>query len=201
MNDKHDERESFLEKLLSRDPETMRLQRLAAENGDPAAQTNLGDLLWMDEKWEDAARWYRKVALSGNGSAQFSIGDMIYDGQIEGDLEEMVLCFFHASETLDLARFMMGECYRHGRGLPQSYEKAMFWFLRGEAEDSGRERRLEACCAFCNADPSEYAYAYAVGKRTPGMKRLVRKNAWKELNPEQLAEGLRRFTEYEDTLL
>ncbi len=201
MNEEYDESPSFMDRLLSRDPETMHLQRLAAANGDADAQVNLGDILWMEEKYEEAARWHRKAARLGNAAAQFSIGSMIFDGEIEGDLDEMVYCFFAASETLWLGRFKMGECYRLGRGLPQSYEKAMVWFLKGEIESIAQERRLEACCAFFNAAPSEYAQAYAVDKRTPDMKRLVRKNAWKELTPEQLAEGLRRLTEYETTLL
>lgn len=201
MNEEHDENLSFMDRLLSRDPETMYLQRLAAENGDADAQNNLGTLFWMEQKWEDAARWYRKAALSGDASSQFEIGSLIYEGNIEGDLDEMVRCFFYASETCWLARFMMGECYRFGRGLAQSYEKAMIWFVMGELESISQERRLESCYAFFNAAPSEYVQAYAVDKRTPDMKRLVRKNSWKELAPEQLAEGLRRLTEYEVALL
>jgi len=197
MNEEYDENPSFLDRLLMRDPETMYLQRLAAANGDADAQVNLGDILWMEEKHEEAARWHRKAARLGNAAAQFSIGSMIYDGEIEGSLDEMGHYFFAASETCFLARFMMGECCRFGRGRPQSYEKAMVWFLMGELESIGQERRLEACCAFFYVAPSEYAKAYAVDKRTPDIKRLVRKNAWKELTPKQLAKGLRRLTEYE----
>ncbi len=191
------EEDEFYEEVYMHNPETRHRYRLAAENGDVDAQVKWADLRWLEEKYEEAARWYRKAARLGSAAAQFSIGSMIYDGEIEGDLDEMVGCFFAASEAWFLARFMMGECYRLGRGLPQSYEKAMVWFLMGELESIGQERRLEACCKFFHAAPSEYDRAYAVDKRTPDMKRLVRENAWKELTPEELAEGLCKLTEYE----
>ncbi len=192
------EEDDFLNGLMQRDPEeAVQWYLLAAENGDCHAQIELADTYWGMKSWEESAVYYRQAAEGGDAGSQVMLGHMLYSGVIEGDLREMVHWYFHASETEWIARFMLGEIYRYGRGLPQSYEKAMHWFLDGDAVAAVQTRLLEACCAFFHATPSEYAQVYSVGKRTPDMKRLVRKNAWKELTPKQLAEGLRRLTEYE----
>ncbi len=192
----HEEEDwGFMDDLMCRDPEeALRWHHLAADQGDCDAQVALGDVFWHAKNWEESAVLYRQAAHGGDAGSQLMLGHMIYSGVIQGKLKEMVHWYFRASGTEWMGRFMMGECYRHGRGLPQNYEKAMRWFLMGDAEADVQKRRLAACHAFYKSTPAEYAQAYAIetGKEGAG-----RKNSWMELTPEQLQKGLQRLTEYE----
>jgi TPR repeat protein len=57
-----------------------RLYQLAAENGDPDAQNNLGEIYESGRGVEKnpalALQWYERGAASGHGSAQFNAGRM-----------------------------------------------------------------------------------------------------------------------------
>ena len=70
-----------------------RRYRLAAEQGNAGAQSNLGVMYGKGEgvlKDEaEAVRWYRKAAEQGNDSAQFNLGLMHATG--EGVLKDSVL--------------------------------------------------------------------------------------------------------------
>lgn len=195
-----DEDDDFLNKLMQRDPEeAVKWYLLAAENGDCHAQIVLADTYWDMKRWEESASYYRQAAEGGDAGSQVMLGHMLYSGAIKGMLREMTHWYFQASETKWIARFMLGEIYRYGRGLPQNYEKAMHWFLDGDAVAAVQTRRLEACYAFFNASPSEYAQAFAFDSgHADSFKSLGRHNVWKELTQEQLAEGLRRLTAYEN---
>lgn len=189
----------FMDDLYCRDPEEALLwYGLAARQGDVHAQSALGDLFWDAKRWNEAATCYREAAKGGHTDSQVMLGHMIYSGMIPQDLAEMVHWYFLASDKEWIARFMMGECYRHGRGLPQSYDKAIWWFLRGDIENAIQRRRLEACCAFYNTAPSQYSEAYAIENGKADVSAVLGgREMWKDMKPDQLAEGLRRLTEYE----
>ncbi len=56
-----------------------------AEQGNAAAQYNLGSLYYRDQGVEkdyaEAAKWYRKAAEQGNADAQYRLGDMYLFGR------------------------------------------------------------------------------------------------------------------------
>ncbi len=188
--------------LCIRDPEEAGTWiLLAAENGDPEALHEVGEYYRESGNCEEAAEWHRRAAEKGHTGSQVTLGHMFYDGSLKPrDLKAMVHWYFQASDEVPVARFMLGECYRHGRGVPQSFEHAIRWFLRGEEHSDG-QMRLRACHAFFKACPWEYDRAYAVETRqVPALRAFGGCEAWRELTPEQLAEGLRRLTEYEKTI-
>ena len=81
------------------DAEAVRWYRLAAEQGDAAAQVNLGvDVLKTDgvspRDDAEAVRWYRLAAEQGDANAQYSLGSM----------------------------------YENGRGVPQDDAEAVRWY-------------------------------------------------------------------------
>ena len=58
----------------------MRWYRLAAEQGDADAQSNLGVMYdsghGVPQDYAEAVRWYRRAAEQGDASAQFDLGRM-----------------------------------------------------------------------------------------------------------------------------
>jgi TPR repeat protein len=172
---------------------------LAADNGDVDALVEIGDCFWGLRKWEAAAEFYRRAAERGDSGSQVTVAHMIYEGRIRIDLDEMVHWYFLASEEEWIARFMMGECYRHGRGLRCCFDSAMRWFLKSAEESDVSRRRLEACAAFFQTSPNDYSRAFAIERGQPsGLMRSGMEKRWQELQPDELTEGLRRLTKYEN---
>ena len=92
---------------ISAQPETVDELRAKAEQGDAAAQYNLG-LMYRDghgvtHHYKEAFRWFRKAAMQGDIMAQGNLGNM----------------------------------YRRGQGVPQDHAEAVRWYrtaaVRGQA--------------------------------------------------------------------
>ena len=79
--------------------------RLAAEQGDAAAQSKLGDMYYQGEglaqDYAEAARWYRRAAQQGSGLSSQS------------------------------AQYTLGLMYAEGKGVPQDDAKAVKWWRLG----------------------------------------------------------------------
>ena len=175
--------------------------RHQAEQGDADAQFTLGEDLHFQGRWTDAGYWYRKAAEQGHVQSQVRLGNLCYDGKLPDGPEEAVKWYRLAAENDDVAQFMMGECFRYGRGVPQDFREAIKWFLLGGDSTAIRQRRLEACYAFYKSAPENYARAYAIESVEADTREVFgRYDVWRDLTPEQLAEGLRRLTEYEQGL-
>ena len=62
----------------------MKWYRLAAEQGDSSAQSNLGDMyslgMGVPEDYKTAMKWYRLAAEQGDSSAQYLLGSMYAEG-------------------------------------------------------------------------------------------------------------------------
>lgn len=175
--------------------------RQQAERGDAKAQFVLGDELYFEGRYAKAGCWYRKAAEQGHVQSQVMLGNMCYDGKLPDDPEEAVKWYRLAAEKDDVAQFMMGECSRYGRGVPQNDLEAVRWFLLGGEGTAVQQRRLEACYAFYKSAPVDYARAYAIETAEADTQEVYgRYDVWRDLTPEQLAEGLRRLTEYEQIL-
>lgn len=172
-----------------------------AERGDEDAQFTLGEDLHFQGRWTDAGYWYRKAAEQGHVQSQVRLGNLCYDGKLPDGPEEAVNWYRLAAEKDDVAQFMMGECFRYGRGVPQDFREAIKWFLLGGDSTAIQQRRLEACYAFYKSAPENYARAYAIETAGADTREVFgRYDIWRELTPEQMAEGLRRLTEYEQGL-
>jgi len=69
------------------DQEAVRWWRLAAEQGDAAAQFNLGVSYdqgrGVPQDYGEAVRWYRLAAEQGDAYAQFNLGDMYRLGVLQ----------------------------------------------------------------------------------------------------------------------
>ncbi len=174
--------------------------RHQAERGGADAQFILGEDLHFQGRWTEAGYWYRKAAEQGHVQSQVRLGNLCYDGKLPDGPEEAVKWYRLAAEKDDVAQFMMGECSRYGRGAPQNDLEAVRWFLLGGEGTAVQQTRLEACYAFYKSSPADYARAHAIETAEADTQEVYgRYDAWRDLTPEQLAEGLRRLTEYEQT--
>jgi len=134
----------------------------------------------------------------------------------DADYKEII----HAMREWDnsVAGLEIGDCYRRGQGVLKSYRKAVWYYLHYADCYAGKtyswmcpmerlaavsvmklRQRLQACFSFYKAAPWEYERAYEV--ETGRSKRFAPYSGlemWRNLTLTQLAEGLRRLTEYEE---
>jgi TPR repeat protein len=114
----------------------LRLIRPLANDGDAAAQFNLG-LMYLaghgvQQDDSAAALWFRKATEQGYAPAQSNLGTMyLYGRGVAQDDTEAVLWFRKAADQGDaIAEFLLGNQYANGKGVPQDYSEAMIWFQR-----------------------------------------------------------------------
>ena len=100
--------------------------REAAEQGDPAAQFNLGMLYetgqGVPQNYAEAVKWYRESAERGYPAAQFNLGVFYETGQVvPQDYAEAAKWYLAAAEQeLADAQCNLGLCYQTGRGVEQN---------------------------------------------------------------------------------
>ena len=135
----------------SKKVELQELLRLATEEGNAEAQTQLGKVYYfgkgVPEDYKEAVKWYRLAADQGDSEAQFSLGFMYLFGQ--GGLRENTGRALHlwrlsaqqgnarAQTALGVSHFL-GEDYFYGATVRQDYELAI-QFLKSAAEQGEEE--------------------------------------------------------------
>src|SRR4051794_26850094 len=55
--------------------------KAAAENGDPQAQSKLGNAYFATSEFSEAVKWYRVAAEKGVADAQYRLGDSYLTGR------------------------------------------------------------------------------------------------------------------------
>jgi TPR repeat protein len=115
--------------------------RLAAEQGQPSAQLNLGNLYYRGEGVpqddKQAAEWYRKAAEQGLPEAQLNLGVFYKDGNgVPQDYKRAAEWYRKAAEQGHLqAQYNLGALYEKGQGVPKDQEAAQYWF--NQARENG----------------------------------------------------------------
>ena len=119
----------------------LRLIRPLANDGDAAAQFNLG-LMYVtghgvQQDYAAAALWYRKAAEQGYGLAQSNLGVLYRDGRgVPQGNAEAVMWFRKAPDQGDaVAQYLLGDQYTKGSGVSQDFAEAVVWFRK--AADQG----------------------------------------------------------------
>ena len=109
--------------------------RLAAEQGDAGAQSNLGVMYeggrGVSRDETEAVRWFRLAAEQGFAQAQSNLGAMYADGRgVPRDDTEAVRWLRLAAEQGHVAaQSNLGNMHREGRGVPRDETEAVRWFL------------------------------------------------------------------------
>ena len=87
---------------------------------------------YHQNKYAEAAEWYRKAAEQGDADAQLMLGVMYELGQgVPQDYAQAAEWYRRAAEQGSAtAQIPLGHMYRHGRGVPQDYAKAVEWYRK-----------------------------------------------------------------------
>ena len=110
--------------------------RVAAEGGEPMAQTELGfcytkgDSVTQNDK--EAVKWFEKAAEQGNVPAQNNLGVMYNTGRgVAKDNKIAVQYFRSAAEGNWVpAQRSLGEMYENGLGVDQDKQEAFKWYSK-----------------------------------------------------------------------
>ena len=137
----------------------------AAEAGHSGAQSNLGNMYYdgegVEQNYAEAFEWYSRAADKGNGIAMYQLGVMYRNGEGTYKDYNKALKWFrdltgartHSfSAWLEMypvlhdeicnAAFNIGEMYRNGEGVMQSYTTALEWY--NKAAKKGHEKSQNA---------------------------------------------------------
>jgi Zn-dependent protease with chaperone function len=124
----------------------VRWYQLAAAQGDPAAQYNLGAMsakgqgVAQDDK--EAVRWYQLAAQQGNARSQFNLGGYYYNGRgVAQDYAEAVRWWKLAAAQGDAqAQFNLGVAYAKGQGVAQDDKEATRLFQLAAQQGDARSQ-------------------------------------------------------------
>jgi tetratricopeptide (TPR) repeat protein len=132
--------------------EAMRWYRMAADQGNAVAQTNIGFLYQqhgqgVSQDYAEAMRWYRMAADQGNAVAQNNIGVAYEKGQgvSQDNVEAMRWYRMAADQGNAVAQNNIGWMIAHGEGVSKDCTVAKQWL--DEAAAAGNElarKKLES---------------------------------------------------------
>jgi TPR repeat protein len=112
----------------------LRLWRPLADQGDAAAQFNLGVMYasgrGIPQNYAEALKWFRLAAAQGSAGAQFFLGNMYLSGQgVPESYAEAVKWYRLAADQGNAtAQVFLGNMYAYGQGVPQDHVRAHMWF-------------------------------------------------------------------------
>ena len=104
----------------------------SAEQGNIAAQVELGVVFDKMQDYEQALIWYRKAAEQGNARAEYNIGLAYQDGEsVPKDAAQAMIWYRKAADQGDaMAKVNMAVMYEQGIGIPQDYAQAAEWYRK-----------------------------------------------------------------------
>lgn len=116
-------------------PDNIRFAETAiiAEQGDPAAQVQLGTMylngIGVNRDDNEAARWYRKASEQAHADGMLNLGRVYSSGSgVAKDEAEATLWYRRAAGLgHPKAMLAMGEAYKGGRGVAQNEAEARRW--------------------------------------------------------------------------
>lgn len=185
----------------------------SAEKGYVPAQVGMGKMYLQNHRdgpilhYADADRWFRLAAMQGDAEAQFWLGTG-YEQGFFGDIdyqESLKWLRKSAVQGLPDAQFCLGQMYEDGEGVPESDEKAAYWYRRAAdhfANISGvfnaevqlaymyRDRRLK------RNDVEAYMWFAVVGASVDPPTDDDIKQVAKHMTTAQIAEAQRRAKDW-----
>lgn len=127
--------------------EAMQRTRKAAEQGDAAAQFNLG-FFYMGVDVAEVIRWWRKAAEQGYAEAQRYLGHCCQTGQgVPKDYEEALKWYRKAADQGNAkAQRDLGDLYKDGEGVIKDVAETVKWYRKAaEQGDDWAQRNLGEC--------------------------------------------------------
>lgn len=87
-----------------------------------------GKVMFLDEKYKEAAECFLDGAREGDAESAFHYGYMLMNGiGVEQNPKEAVRFFNHAREQMGEANYNLAVLYLHGVGVSRDYEKCYFY--------------------------------------------------------------------------
>lgn len=137
------EADKLAHKVTAGDVSALHTLRSAAEDGNPAAQTDLGALYqfgWgVPKDMNKAVDWYRKAAGQGYALGQFSLGDMYMNGRgvAKNYVKAAEWCRKAAKQGDSDAQAMLGQILFNGWGVNKNMHEAAVWYRRAAEQGNG----------------------------------------------------------------
>lgn len=117
----------------------------------PKAIYEKGRELRKEERYSEAAQYYRQAAEQGYAPAQNSLGVLYVKGLgVTKDYYEAVKWYRKsAQQGYIAAQYNLGYSYERGRGITQDYSEAVQWYRKAaEKGDRKAQSRLAECCYY-----------------------------------------------------
>jgi uncharacterized protein len=115
--------------------QAFRWYEAAGNAGDVEAQDTMGDIFlegkWVQQDILSAVKWYGKGAAQRSPYAQYSLGQLFYNGypSFPQDYSQSVGWFYQAAvQCFVAAQYMLGDLYYNGIGVKQSNIQAYAWW-------------------------------------------------------------------------
>jgi TPR repeat protein len=124
--------------------------RAKAQQGEPQAQWQLGDLYALGEgvqfSYAEAAKWYQRGAEQGNPDAEAALGELYQAGRGVGkDLAAASKWFRLAAAQHNLkAQYSLGFMCETGRGQPLDQAEAAKWYRLAAEQGTRRPSTIWA---------------------------------------------------------
>lgn len=127
--------------------------RKAAEQGNLAAQVELGVVYDNMQDFAQAFTWYSKAAEQGNARAEYNLGLCYQNGEsVPKNMAQAIAWFRKAADQGDvIAQNNLGTMFEHGVGVPQDYLQAANWY-RKAAEKGLAEAQYGLGFLYLNGD-------------------------------------------------
>jgi TPR repeat protein len=136
-----EQRIAALQQKPTPEGEAVRRLRKAAEQGEAASESALGEMyvkgLWVPRNYGKALKWLLKSAEQGDARGEFDLAVMYAegDGVPQDDVEAAKWLRNSADQGFAPAQFGLGVLYEYGKGVPHDDAKAVR--LYRAAMDSG----------------------------------------------------------------
>jgi TPR repeat protein len=138
-----------------------RLQQ-AAQSGDPAAETGMGNYAQNQSDGVQACAWYWKAARQGHPNAQNDVGNCYENGiGVAKDPAQAVWWYSQAAQQGNLpAESNLGAAYTNGDGVARDYAAAFTW-LQKAAKQGFPDAENNLGNLYYNGEGVERSYEWA----------------------------------------
>jgi len=182
--------------------------RWRAEQGEPAAQNNLGVCYLSGTGVRadpaEAAKWFRKAAAQGDAKAQLNLGACYLMGSgVAKDAAAAAQWFGKAAEQGEAkAQFNLGVCYRKGNGVEADKTKAALWFRKAAEQNLASAQYNLAMCYLAGTGVPEdiveaYKWFHLAGVAGNEQATAARKELTQNMSAEQITEAQARAQQWQ----
>jgi hypothetical protein len=153
----------------------LRILKPLAEQGNPQAQTKLGNMYWLGlgvpESDKLAADWLTRAANQGDSEAEVALGKLyvLGSGVPQNYAKAAQLFRRPAKQGSADAQFFMGMLYSYGNGVPKNLVQAYVWFKRS-ADRGNTGARDAGNLIMQQMTPDQVAEAETLVKGLPTQK-------------------------------